>query len=116
MVYIFMQAASPGPVLNAIPLSELDEKSQTQVTAFLNKISAFPTKMSAVKITTISTTFLASVRVIIQLPLLIHIPTVESQSRQFTNHSQFCYEPKLNPTYIPNTSPSTASAFPALET
>jgi hypothetical protein len=79
LMTMILQAASPGPVLNAIPLTELDEKSQTQVTAFLNKISAFPTKMSAVKITTISTTFLASVRVIIQLPLLIHpvFPTAQ---------------------------------------
>ncbi len=58
---VFKKAASPASVLNAIPLSNLDGPAQAQVTAFLNKISAFPTKMSAVKITTISTTFLASV-------------------------------------------------------
>ncbi|OXA57719.1 uncharacterized protein LOC110847219 [Folsomia candida] len=64
-------AASPGPVLNAIPLTELDQLSQIQVTAFLSKISAFPTKMSAVKITTISTTFLASAATNITTYLLV---------------------------------------------
>lgn len=50
-------------MLNSIPLTDLDEQSQRQVIAFLHKISAFPTKMSAVHITTISTTFLASVSI-----------------------------------------------------
>ncbi|CAL8082963.1 unnamed protein product [Orchesella dallaii] len=53
-------AASAAPVLNSVPLSELDEKSQRQIMAFLHKISAFPTTMRAVNVTSISTTFLAS--------------------------------------------------------
>ncbi|CAG7829244.1 unnamed protein product [Allacma fusca] len=53
-------AVSSAPVLNSLSLSTLDDKSQIQVTAFLQKISAFPTKIRALRITTVSTTFLAS--------------------------------------------------------